>query len=98
MLLEKAGSGLVFLDGAKLEVTAHQCTAFLIVFLKCRYYHALNNLMDTDIEKSVVKFLSGCDNSFRLHFLKQLEQLDVCLVNIVVHIYCILGRAFGAFL
>ncbi len=48
--------------------------------------------MDTDIEKSVVKFLSGCDNTFRLHILKQLEKLDICLVDIVVQIYRILGR------
>lgn len=96
--LEQSGNGLVFLDGAELEIAAHQCTAFLIVFLKCRYYHTFHYLVDTDIEKSVVKFLRGCDNTFRLHILKQLEQLDIRLVDIVVQIYRVFGRAFGAFL
>lgn len=35
---------------------------------------------------------------FRLHILKQLEQLDICLVDIVVQIYRVFGRAFGSFL
>mgnify|MGYP006922454353 CR=1 FL=1 len=47
------------------------------MFLKCRYYHTFHYLVDADIEKSVVKFLRGCDNTFRLHILKQLEQLDI---------------------
>ena len=68
------------------------------MFLKCRYYHTFHYLVNTDIEKSVVKFLCGCDNTFRLHILKQLEQLDICLVDIVIQIYRVFGRALGAFL